>query len=102
MTLSKLEIMKQKSLRELLIRLVDNSPGVTTQKLWDKAKEWKGEIADERKALEYTLEFERVCAGLLNHGYRVTNKQWYPANHVAPPKVSGPKEAHPKQTRWAF
>lgn len=96
MPLSKLEIMKQKSLDDLLVRLVENSPGITTQKLFDKGKEWAG------SAHLSAHEFDRAMVKLRNNGYRVTNKQWYPANHVAPPKVSNPKEPDPRQTRWAF
>lgn len=102
MSLSKLEIMKQKTIGDLLVRLVENQPGITSQRIWDKVREWRGEIVDEKKAHEFTLEFERELLAFRNKGYRVTKKQWYPANHVAPPKVSGPKEPHPKQTRWAF
>lgn len=95
MNLSKLELMKQKSLDDLLVRLVKNEPGITTQKLWTKASEWSG-------GRLIAVDFDRAMDAFRAKGYRVTNKQWYPANHVAQPKVSGPKESHPKQTRWAF
>jgi hypothetical protein len=95
MTLSKLEVMKQKTPEDLMARLIENEPGITTQKLWNTVHDW----SNGRTSVH---EFETKLKLLRARGYRVTNKQWYPANHVAPPKVSGPKEPHPKQTRWAF
>jgi DNA-binding IclR family transcriptional regulator len=89
MTLSKLEVMKQKTLKDLLVLLMETEPGITTQKLWNTAHDWS-------KARTSVHEFETELKSLRARGYRVTNKQWYPANHVAPPKVSGPKAVHPK------
>ena len=95
MSLSKLEVMKQKTLDELLVRLVENAPGITTQKLFSVCQDWSG-----GRLTAY--DFDQHMEAFRKKGYRVTNKQWYPANHVAPPKLQGPKEPHPKQTRWAF
>lgn len=95
MTISKLEIMKQRTLEDLLVRLMENAPGITSQKLWDTTKDW----SNSRTTVH---EFESTLKTLRSRGYRVTNKQWYPANHVAPPKASSPKAPDPRQTRWAF
>lgn len=95
MSLTRLEIMKQKSLGDLLVRLVENSPGITTTKLWSTASDWAG-----GKLTAY--DFDRAVDDFRNKGYRVTNKQWYPQNHAAPQKPSNPKAPDPRQTRWAF
>jgi hypothetical protein len=95
MSLPKLEIMKQKTIEELLVRLVEAEPGATTQKLFTICQGWSG-----GRLTAY--DFDRHMEAFREKGYRVTNKQWYPADHVAPPKLKGPTEPHPKQTRWGF
>lgn len=89
MSLTKLEVMKQKTLGDLLVRLVENAPGITTTKLFTTAKDWGGDRVS-------TYEFEQHMKQLREKGYRVTNKQWYPSNHEAKTKVSAPPQVSPQ------
>lgn len=93
--MSKLYRMKQDTVGALLRYSVENEPGVTSARLFEYTKEWHGKVWD----LKFTWDFERELAKMLSEGYRVTNKQWYPAGHKAEPKRRGPSKEDPRQTR---
>lgn len=93
--MSKLERMRQPSINTLVKWCVDSNPGVTSDKLYEYAKEWYGKLWGYGN----TADFEAALQALREGGYRCTNKQWYPAGYVAEPKVRGPGKEDPRQLR---
>jgi len=88
--MNKLEIMRQKSIDDLLAAMIEHKPGVTSEALWRVAKDWDGKMR--------AWEFDQALAGMLAK-YRVTNKQWYPIGHVAEPKRKEGPKPDPRQVR---
>ena len=94
--MNKLAIMRQPSVQTLLEEMIKFQPGITTTRLWETTREWAGKIASRASVQEFERELEILR---IAKDYRCTNKQWYPAGHVAPPKLcSGPK-GDPRQLR---
>lgn len=91
----KLYRMKQDTVAALLRYSVENEPGVTSARLFEYTKEWYGKLW----GLGCTHDFECELAKMRSEGYRVTNKQWYPAGHKAEPKRRGPSKEDPRQMR---
>lgn len=88
--MNKLAIMKQSSLDMLLVELVKDAPGITSERLWTIAKDW------DHKLLAW--EFD-VALAKLREAFRCTNKKWYPPFYKAEPKVSTGSKVDPRQTR---
>jgi hypothetical protein len=82
--------MKQPSLDMLIAEYIAFQPGVTSDKLWNIAKEWDHKLLG--------CDFDDAL-GRAREKFRVTNKQWYPPNYVAPPKVHSGRKEDPRQTR---
>lgn len=81
--MNKVEIMRQPTLVTLLKEMTTHQPGITSQRLFDVAKEWDHKLKAH--------EFESGLDELRATGYRVTNKRWYPAGHSAPQSPNGSK-----------
>lgn len=93
--MSKLLRMKQETVEALLRYSIEHEPGVTSTKLFEYTKEWYGKVWD----IKFTWQFDQALDKIRREGYRVTNKQWYPAGHKAEPKRRGPAKEDPRQTR---
>jgi hypothetical protein len=74
LTLNKKDIMRQPSLRALLEALVEETPGIESQKLWGAAKQWDSNLS----AGEFDAELESMLGQ-----YRVTAKKWYRATRLS-------------------
>ncbi len=88
--MNKLQIMSQRSIDILLSSLVDEKPGITSERLHCVAKDWDHKLT--------AWEFDQALVNL-RKSYRVTNKQWYPPGYEAPPKVHTGAKVDPRQTR---
>lgn len=73
--MNKKDIMRQPSMESLLESLVQESPGVTSQKLYDAVKAWAGKSWENSDLHKFDAEL----MALRGKGYRCTNKKWYPA-----------------------
>ena len=93
--MNKKDIMRQSSMEKLLEEMVKHQPGVTSQKLFDVAKEWAGKSWGQAD----TFHFDEVLRKLLAKGYRCTNKQWYPKGYVAARDPKGPPKEDKRQLR---
>lgn len=85
--MNKVEIMRQPTLVTLLQEMTTHQPGISSQRLFDVAREWDSKLK--------THEFEGGLEELRTTGYRVTNKRWYPAGHSAPPQSQNGSKARP-------
>jgi len=83
------------SMEQVLEELIRHKPGITSAQLFEGAREFHGKLWHER----LTPVFEKALWAVRDKGYRVTNKQWYPAGHTAAPKLHNGTKPHPKQTR---
>jgi len=72
--MNKKDIMRQRSLRDLLVVLIDETPGIESQKLWNCAKQWDGNLG----AGEFDAELKSMLGS-----YRVTSKKWYRTGKAA-------------------
>jgi hypothetical protein len=88
--MNKLEIMKQSSLDILLVELVKDSPGITSERLWSISKEWDHKLL----AWEFDSALVKLC-----ESFRVTNKKWYPPHFKADPEVHTGAKVDARQTR---
>ncbi len=66
--MNKKDLMRKSSLRDLLVALIDETPGMDTAKLWNYAKQWDGNLS--------AFEFDGELKVMLGE-FRVTNKKWY-------------------------
>lgn len=89
--MNKLLVMSQKTLRDLVILVVDREPGVTSDKLWRLAKEWDRKLS--------AAEFDGALGELVGKELRVANKCWYLPGVKAEKKLRGPSAEDPRQTR---
>lgn len=88
--MNKADIMRQKTLADVLREMVLHEPGVTSKRLWDVAKEWDHRLI--------ATEFDRELS-VLRGSFYCTNQKWYPKGHQAKPKLRGPSKEDPRQTR---
>lgn len=93
--MNKKEIMRQSSMGILLREMVKHQPGITSNRLFETAKEWAGKRWDFGDTLEFDDELGKMRA----EGFRVTNQQWYEKGYVADPRRKGASKEDPRQVR---
>lgn len=93
--MNKKDIMRQASMEKLMEEMVKHQPGVTTNRLFETAKDWAGKSWEP----EDVFRFEETLRSLLAREYRCTNKQWYPKGHVAARDPKGPPKEDKRQLR---
>lgn len=87
--MSRLLLMSQKTLPDLIRVSVRREPGISSEKLWKLAKDWDHTM----KAAEFDRELSKMIGELM-----VTNKCWYEPGAVVQRKKCEPK-VDPRQTR---
>ncbi len=102
--MNKKDIMRQPDMKSLIKALIKSKPGITSNRLFEAAKEWAGcsEETDSKGRLwllKDTMEFEGILAGLIADGYICTNKQWQEKGYVAEKDPKRPAEGCPRQMR---
>ena len=93
--MNKKDIMRQSSMELLIIEMIRHKPGVTSERLFQAAKEWAGKSWGHSDTVQFDAALEQLRQG----DFRVTNKQWYPKGHEAARDPHGPPKVDPRQLR---
>lgn len=93
--MNKKDIMRQASMETVVVEMIRHQPGVTSNRLFETAKEWAGKSWSAGD----TADFDALLVKLRLGDFRCTNKQWYEKGHVSERKLQGPSKADPRQAR---
>lgn len=93
--MNKKDIMRQQSMEAVVVEMIRHKPGVTSNRLFETAKEWAG----KSWSASDTADFEALLSGLRSKGFICTNKQWQEKGYVEPKQPKGPPKTDPRQVR---
>lgn len=93
--MNKADIMRQPDMGKLLRESIKSEPGITSAKLFERAKEWAGRTWE----YEDTEAFDKELFLILQEGYRVTNQGWYVPGAEGTKKKPRTRVDDPRQTR---